>query len=55
MKKIDRLGWAAGLSFISYGVRVGVRVNNAEALALAQDYFPLQPDLWRYFQARPHR
>jgi hypothetical protein len=40
MKKIDRLGWAAGLSFISYGVRVGVRVNNREALALVQSYFP---------------
>jgi hypothetical protein len=40
MKKIDRLGWAAGLSFISYGVRVGVRVNNPEALALVKAYFP---------------
>src|ERR671929_229610 len=29
MAKIDRLGWAAGLSLISYGVRVGVRVNHA--------------------------
>ena len=38
MKKIDRLGWAAGLSFNSYGVRVGVRVNNAEALRLVQSY-----------------
>ena len=40
MKKIDRLGWAAGISFTSYGVRVGVRVNSPEALALVQDYFP---------------
>jgi hypothetical protein len=40
MKKIDRLGWAAGLSFNSYGVRVGVRVNNAEALRLVQSYLP---------------
>jgi hypothetical protein len=40
MKKIDRLGWADGLSFVSYGVRVGVRVNNAEALSLVQNHFP---------------
>lgn len=40
MEKIDRLGWAAGLSFVSYGVRVGVRVNSPEALHLMQDYFP---------------
>ena len=40
MEKIDRLGWAAGISFTSHGVRVGVRVNNPEALGLVQDYFP---------------
>ncbi len=40
MEKIDRLGWAAGVSFTSHGVLVGVRVNNAEALGLVQDYFP---------------
>jgi len=28
MAKIDRLGWADGLSFSSYGVRVGLRVND---------------------------
>src|SRR6266581_4971383 len=27
MVKIDRLGWADGMSFSAYGVRVGVRVN----------------------------
>src|SRR5256714_4520892 len=27
MAKIDRLGWADGMSFSAYGVRVGVRVN----------------------------
>ena len=32
MAKIDRLGWADGLSFTSYGVRVGVRVNDAAIL-----------------------
>jgi hypothetical protein len=40
MEKIDRLGWAAGISFESYGVRVGVRANNRDALRAAQEYFP---------------
>jgi hypothetical protein len=40
MEKIDRLGWAAGISFISYGVRIGVRANSPEALDLVQEYFP---------------
>ncbi|MDX6444346.1 MAG: hypothetical protein QOH71_1420 [Blastocatellia bacterium] len=29
MDKIDRLGWVDGMSFTSYGVRVGVRVNDS--------------------------
>src|SRR6266852_1359857 len=32
MAKIDRLGWADGMSFISYGVRLGVRVNDPSIL-----------------------
>jgi hypothetical protein len=40
MDKIDRLGWAAGISFTSYGVRVGVRVNNPEILDRLTDRFP---------------
>lgn len=40
MEKIDRLGWAAGISFTSYGVSVGVRANSADALSAAQEYFP---------------
>lgn len=28
MEKIDRLGWAAGLSFTAYGRRVGIRVSD---------------------------
>lgn len=40
MAKIDRLGWAASLSFSSYGVRVGLRVNKPEALKLVQEYLP---------------
>lgn len=40
MEKIDRLGWAAGISFTSYGVRVGVRVNDATILEQLLDRFP---------------
>jgi len=29
MEKLDRLGWAAGISFKSFGVTIGVRVNQA--------------------------
>jgi hypothetical protein len=32
MQKIDLLGWAGGFAFKSYGVRVGVRVNDAAVL-----------------------
>ena len=32
MAKLDRLVWADGMSFISYGVRVGLRVNDADIL-----------------------
>ncbi len=32
MAKIDRLGWAEGMSFNSYGVRIGLRVNDAAIL-----------------------
>jgi hypothetical protein len=32
MAKIDRLGWADGMSFNAYGVKVGVRVNDAAIL-----------------------
>jgi len=40
MKKIDRLGWAAGLSLVSYGVRLGVRVSDASVLPRLQRSFP---------------
>jgi hypothetical protein len=40
MAKIDRLGWADGLSFTAYGVRVGVRVNDARFMTQLQEYFP---------------
>jgi hypothetical protein len=32
MAKLDRLGWADGMSFISYGVRFGLRVNDKALL-----------------------
>jgi hypothetical protein len=32
MAKIDRLGWVDGMSFTSYGVRIGVRVNDSAIL-----------------------
>src|SRR5262245_57956770 len=32
MEKIDRLGWADGLTFNSYGLRIGVRVNDPSIL-----------------------
>lgn len=44
MEKLDRLGWASGLSFISYGVRIGVRVTDAAVLGQLLDSLP--PD-WR--------
>jgi hypothetical protein len=40
MQKIDRLGWTAGLSFVSYGVRVGVRSNDARAIERAMTLLP---------------
>ena len=44
MEKLDRLGWAAGLSCVAYGVHIGIRVNNPEAL----EWIPaLLPPGWR--------
>ncbi len=40
MEKIDRLGWAAGISFVSYGLRIGVRVSNPEVLNQLPDVLP---------------
>jgi len=40
MAKIDRLGWAAGFAFESYGVRVGVRTNDPAALERLSSHFP---------------
>jgi hypothetical protein len=43
MAKIDRLGWAAGLCFRSYGLRIGIRVNQPEVL---ERLLPLLPPGW---------
>ncbi|MBS1790769.1 MAG: hypothetical protein JST85_23840 [Acidobacteria bacterium] len=32
MRKLDRLGWAAGLTVQTYGLRIGLRTNKPEAL-----------------------
>jgi hypothetical protein len=40
MRKIDRLGWAAGFSFTSYGLSVGVRVSDPAALSLVAARLP---------------
>lgn len=45
MKKVDRLGWVAGFALKSYGVRIGVRSNEAAALDRACEYLPAG---WQY-------
>jgi hypothetical protein len=37
---VDRLGWAAGVSLLTYGLRIGIRVNRAEALAELPELLP---------------
>jgi len=40
MEKIDRLGWAAGFSLISYGRRIGIRSNDPAILGRLQRHLP---------------
>jgi hypothetical protein len=40
MEKIDRLGWAVGTVFESYGVRVGVRATSTSALQALRERLP---------------
>lgn len=40
MRKLDRLGWAAGLTFRSYGVRFGVRADDPSALGRLAGFLP---------------
>ena len=44
MEKIDRLVWAEGLSFISYGVRIGLRANKPGTL---DKFLPVLPPGWK--------
>ncbi len=49
MKKIDRLGWADGISFTAYGVRVGIRVSNPAVMHRIPD---LLPPSWKPARSR---
>src|SRR5437773_2030481 len=40
MAKLDRLGWAAGTSFVSHGVRIGIRATQPAVLEQLPDYLP---------------
>lgn len=40
MAKVDRLGWADGFAFSSYGARIGIRVNAPEAHARLRSLLP---------------
>lgn len=44
MGKLDRLVWAEELSFISYGVRIGLRANKPGTL---DKYLPVLPPGWK--------
>lgn len=45
MQSVDRLGWAAGISLRTYGLRVGIRTNNAEVLEQFKGRLPAG---WKY-------
>ena len=45
MEKVDRLGWAAGFSIKSYGVRIGIRSNETAGLDLARPHLPHQHEV----------
>ena len=40
MAKLDRLGWADGITFSAYGVRVGLRVNDKAILKRVLTHLP---------------
>lgn len=40
MEKVDRLEWADGITFSSYGVRLGIRVNDPQVLDRVRKYLP---------------
>jgi hypothetical protein len=41
MEKLDRLAWAAGISFRAYGLRIGIRTNSADVLGLVKSRLPI--------------
>ena len=44
MAKLDRLGWATGMSFVAHGLRIGIRMNDPQAF----DELPQRlPPGWR--------
>jgi hypothetical protein len=40
MQKLDRLGWADGIAFRSYGLRIGVRVSDRRAMKSVLERLP---------------
>ena len=40
MEKLDRLGWATGMSFVAHGLRIGIRTNDPQALEELPQRFP---------------
>ena len=40
MQKLDRLGWAAGIAFRSFGLRLGVRVTDAHVMDQVLERLP---------------
>src|SRR5258706_16115428 len=40
MSALDRLRWTAGLSVLSYGLRVGIRVTDPSVLARVRERLP---------------
>lgn len=39
--RLDSLAWSAGLSFVAYGVRVGIRASRSELLDECLEYLPI--------------
>jgi hypothetical protein len=40
MEKLDRLGWAAGIGFVAYGTRIGIRVSTPDVLERLPAHLP---------------
>jgi hypothetical protein len=41
MTRLDRLGWAEGISLVAYGSRIGIRVNKTGMLDRIKPYLPV--------------